>query len=240
MSEDEVTGENCTDETKREAYLDCLKLKQAEENAKTKHASANGAYRAALKKWEKTGVNTDAIIYALGVRFDDEEETLIDLREKIKAVELSGHLKNAKDRLLGRLDVIEPTRSEADELDLAHAHDLGNRAGRGGFPKSDNPYQAGSESHVFWVDGWMVGQRSIADEMVPEDDAAGEPVQPPAKPTRGRPKGSGKKAAAEKKAPTSIADRFAPDTAESVAETVRQDVEAGEWNGVDGMPGAPE
>lgn len=209
MSDDAAIS-NCTDETKREAYLAALKTKREEEAAKAVHASKLATHRNILKRYAKMGVNTEMVTYALSVRDFDEDELLIMERERLKMLDLSGKIVNIKDKLMPRLDVEEATSLEASELELAKADDIGERAGRAGISRDANPYKPGSEMHVHWVQGWLLGQRTIADAM---EANAPPPVGnvPPIKRGRGRPKKG------------SIAESFTPDTAEDVRETVAAD-----------------
>ncbi|MDP9082455.1 MAG: hypothetical protein M3N50_01610 [Pseudomonadota bacterium] len=163
--------------------MEALKAKIAEESAKATHHKKLGEYRNVLKRYGKMGVNTDAITYALKVRFDDPDEVLIAEREKLKMLDLSGLLPGIKDKLLSRLDVEEATTHEATTMDLAKAEDLGATAGRSGVSRDTNPYPPGTEQHVHFVNGYLTGQRAIADEM-----ATGAEAEIPAKPARGRPR----------------------------------------------------
>jgi hypothetical protein len=214
MSDSETAGSNCTDETKREAYRTALIAKIAEEHAKAGHDKKLAEYRNILKKYAKMGVSTDAITYAIKVRMDDPDQTLIDEREKLKMLDLSGHIPGIKEKLLARLDVEEATANEADTMELAKAGDLGAVAGRAGRSRDENPFVPGSEHYVHWVEGWLSGQRAIADEMEANAPAPTGTVVP-MKRGRGRPKKE------------SIANSFTPDTAETVQETVEAD-QAGE------------
>lgn len=179
---DTGSGSNCTDEVKRDAYRACLKLKIAEETAKAHHAKQLGAYRSELKAWGKRGVNTDSITYALEVRFEDPDEVLIRERERLKLLALSGFIPNIRDALDSRLDVQEPTRNESHEDAILAATDQGTLAGRTGRTRDLNPHEPGSEMHVHWVQGWLAGQRAIADEM----EVAAGTVKKPRGPGRPR------------------------------------------------------
>lgn len=214
---DEPGTSNCTDETKREAYLEALRAKIEEERAKSVHDKKLGEYRSVLKKYKKLGVDEEAIVYALKTRFDDPDEIIIREREKLKMLDLSGITPNIKDRLLSRLDVEEATTNEANTLDLAKAGDLGTQVGLAGRSRDENPFEPGTERHVHWLEGWLSGQRAIAEEM----EGGAPPPVGETKRGRGRPAGSTKRAAAVAK--RSVADQFKPDTAEDVQEVVAAD-----------------
>ena len=182
-------GDNfhCTDEVRREAYLEALKAKIGVESAKAFMDKKTGEYRGVLKKYKKLGVNTDAVTYALGVRMQDPEETFIIERERLRLLDLSGHLPGIKDRLMDRLDVEEATSNEDFALQRARARDLGTQVGRSGVSRDTNPYLPGTELFVDWLDGWLSGQRSIADEMERNAIAQGVTIVPPPKGKPGRP-----------------------------------------------------
>lgn len=215
---------NCPDSVKRDFYRQALVAKIAEESAKEAHSQKMGAYRALLKKADSAGVSTKAITNALACRFDDPELVLIEERERLKMLDLSGFLPGIRDKLLGRLDVEEVTRGEKYEMDLAAARDQGALAGRRGHRRDLNQHQPGTELHVAWIEGWLQGQRAIADEMV-EVDPDADPVQPAPAGQRGRPAGS-------KNRKTKAAPAAAVVSAETVAE-----VEAAEENAEDEVIG---
>lgn len=161
-------GSNCSDETKRHAYREALILKIAVEAAQEVAKSKLGVYRAYLKEAGKQGVSTDAIAFALQCRFEDPDLVLIEQRERLKMLDLSGFLPGIRDKLMSRLDVQEPTANEEEESQVLIAYDRGHLAGRSGHSRDENPYPPGSLGHVKFVSGWLHGQRAIADEMVPE------------------------------------------------------------------------
>lgn len=192
MSEEEgdVAGENTSDSTKREAYLEALRAKIAVESAKSAMDKKTAEYRGVLKKYKKLGVNTDAVTYALAVRMEDPDEVFIRERERLRLLDLSGFLPDIKDRLTERLDVEEATSHEDNQLALAKAYDLGSKTGRSGITRDANPYLPGTQLFVEWVSGWMAGQRAIADEMERGAIGDGTPIQPPPKGKAGRPPGA--------------------------------------------------
>lgn len=160
-----AVGANCTDETKRQAYREALVLKIAVESAQEVAKSKLGAYRAYLKEAGKRGVSTVAITNAIALRMEDPDLVLIEEREKLKMLDLSGFLPGIMDKLVDRYSVQEPTHNEEEENHILIAYDRGVFAGRKGHEKDGGPYTPGTLGHVKWIEGYNVGQRIIADEM---------------------------------------------------------------------------
>ncbi len=193
-------GPNCTDATKRKAYQEALVLKIAVESAAEVARGKLGAYRAYLKEAKKRGVDTKAIASALAVRFQDPDLVLIEKREELRMLDLSGFLPGIREKLLGRFDVQEATNDEEEENQVLIAFDRGTKAGRSGHPRSTNPYPEGSLGERKWNDGWRGGQMAIADEMIPGITSDTAPRQPKASPAKASAKPSTGKAPRAKKA----------------------------------------
>jgi hypothetical protein len=157
-------GDNCPDSTKRDAYRQALILKIGVESAQETYKQKLGVYRAYLKAAEKRGVDTDAITEALAIRFQDPDEVLIKIREKLKMLDLSGFLPNIRERLLARLDVAEPTEEEDRQSLLDDAYDVGVKAGRSGGARDMNKYLPGTELHQAWDRGWLDGAANLDGE----------------------------------------------------------------------------
>jgi ribosome modulation factor len=239
---------NCPDETYRDAYLEALTQKIAEEKAKEAHSSALGAYRATLKRWGKLGVDTEAVAFALAHRWDDEEELVLAERNKLRMLQLSGKVPNIRNRLLKNLTIQEPTTNEANDLAKAKAADLGTQSGINGISRDANPYLPGTELHVHWIEGWLSGQRVIANRMeqnaqadepeVSTDEPQADPDgsdAAPARRGRGRPRKSAaavQPAAAAPSPRRSIADSFQADRPEDVRRVVAEDDADGEMPSV--------
>ena len=187
-------GANCSDATKRKAYQEALILKIAVESAAEVARAKMGSYRAYLKEAKKRGVDTKAITFALAVRFQDPDIVLIEKREELKMLDLSGFLPGIREQLLGRFDVQEATGAEEEENQVLIAYDRGVMSGRSGHRLDANPYPRGSIGERKWADGWRGGQRAIADEMLP-----GAMTDSVATPTTTAPKtrGRGKKASGD-------------------------------------------
>jgi len=168
----EIGRSNCTDETRREHYRRALLAKIAHESALAAAKTKNAEYRNALKDAKKAGVDSDAIAFTLAQRFQDEDVLVIELREKLKMLDLAGVVPGVVDKILDRLDIMEPTRNEQAQITLDRAYDGGCFDGREGKPRDANPYQPGSEQHDAHDRGWLTGQNAIAAEMAPQPPAA--------------------------------------------------------------------
>lgn len=165
---DETAGaSNCTDETKRQYYRDALLAKIALESAQAAAKKKNAEYRNVLKDAKKAGVNTDAITAALADRFRDEDELVIDLRERLKMLDLGGIVPSVIDKILARMTIEEPTSNEAHQMKLDRAYDGGVFDGRGGAPRDANQFAPGTDLYDAYDRGWLIGQQAIADEMMP-------------------------------------------------------------------------
>lgn len=177
---------NCTDETKRRAYLEAMVLYISMESARDVLKSKTGVYRSYLKAANKRGVSSDAITFAIANRETDPELLAIAVRERIKLSQLGGNHPGLFDKIASRFDVYEPTLKEEEENQILIAVDRGMRAGRNGHERDGNPYEAGSIGHVKWVEGYIAGQRIIAEEMAVDDldvDLRATPqAEPPAVP----------------------------------------------------------
>lgn len=86
----------------------------------------------------------------------------------------------------GQHQIPKPKQKAEAEHQQWTASDSGYRAGRSGRPRDDNPHEPGTEAHVSWTNGWLAGQRQIADAMA---DGASELPTPTAR-RRGRRQGS--------------------------------------------------
>lgn len=158
-------GGNCPDSVKREFWLEALKAKIGLESAQEVARKRSGEYRNVLGRAKKAGVSTDSLTHALTVRFMDPDEVLREERERIKMLALSGFLPGIMEQLIDRTNIEEPTFNEQHETNLIIARDRGQHVGLKGGLRDDNPYPAGTEYHVNWVEGFMAGLRAIADEM---------------------------------------------------------------------------
>jgi ribosome modulation factor len=206
---DDTTGPNVTDVTKREAWRAALRLRIAYDSAKETADSKLGELRSYLKQVAKRGVDPKAITEAFKHRLDDRDVLVVQERERLKMLELSGLFPGLFDEIAGRYAVQEATHEEEEENQVLIAHDRGATAGRAGHSRDTNPYEPGTLGHAKFVEGYLAGQRAIADEMAPEVEPA-PATEPAPKKARGRPK-------------KPSAGLFAADTPEQVAAAVRED-----------------
>lgn len=170
---EEMVGQtNCTDETRREFYRKALMAKIGLEAAQAAAKTKNAEYRNVLKDAKKAGCNSTAIADALAARFMDEDTLVLELREKLKMLDLSGVVPRIVDKILGRLDIEEPTRNEQHQMTVDRAYDDGAFAGREGAPRDANTHPAGSDLYDAWDRGYLLGQAAIAAEMMPAEPPA--------------------------------------------------------------------
>jgi hypothetical protein len=169
---DDGGSTNCSDECKRDYYRRALMAKIGLESAQATAKTKNAEYRNVLKDAKRAGCNSAAIAEALAARFMDEDVLVIDLREKLKMLDLSGIVPRVVDKILARLDIQEPTRNEAHQTSLDRAYDDGSLSGREGAPRDSNPHVPGSELRDTWDRGWLLGQAAIASEMMPSEPPA--------------------------------------------------------------------
>jgi hypothetical protein len=165
-------GTNCTDETRRQFYREALIAKIGVESAAATVKAKTGEYRNVLKAAKKAGVDPNAITRTLALRFQEEEELILQMREELKMLDLAGVIPNIKDKLLARLDVQEPTANEQAQISLDRAYDDGAFEGRSGAMRDTNPFNPGTDLYVAWDQAWIAGQAAIAKEMMPEPPAA--------------------------------------------------------------------
>jgi hypothetical protein len=167
----EIGRDNCTDETRRDFWRRCLLSKIAHESSVAAAKVKLAEHRNNLKDAKKAGVDSQAIAYALNARFADEDVLVVELRERLKMLDLAGVVPGIVDKILARLDVQEPTRNEREQITLDRAYDGGVHDGTDGKPRDGNPYPAGSDAYDAHDRGWLTGQRAIANEMAPQPPA---------------------------------------------------------------------
>ncbi len=119
---------------------------------------ANGAHRATLKKAKADGCSPKALLAAIAAKRLDEEVVAQDLRDYVRALHVA-RIPVSADTIYGGW-----TPPPKEEEDVFGANDAGYRAGKGGTPASENPYQPGTESHQAWAKSWHDGQAALVME----------------------------------------------------------------------------
>lgn len=142
---------NVTDEVYQANLAEIMPLYADWQKAVEAAKSAQGAYRAALKKAKKDGCNADAIAAALKERKQDQDERKLFYRDMGRVLRLLGVPVGTQFSLL------EETPSDPEVA--------GYEAAKSGVVNSDNPYPEGSNDHALWARGWdryVTGQFTAA------------------------------------------------------------------------------
>jgi len=159
--------------------------------AERKKDEAVNALRNARKAAKADGVQLKALDAVRVLAKLDSHELTQDFNDIVRYARL------LQVPLYSQLDMFDAPDGSSDEADIiAKAASDGLRAGRlGETADSANPYDPGSPAGQAWLEYWRKGQDELLSaikEIPVSDKAPDEPKRP-----RGRPKGSGKKPAAE-------------------------------------------
>jgi hypothetical protein len=160
-----MNGDNVSMETKQEAYQEALATQNEVDSAKAIYDQTVGRHRNVLKKWKKLGVDPDHVTYALKSRFD--ENIVRDERGKLEMVGVAHRMPDLPRHIFPDLFAPEADTSVAEEGAILRTYDNGVVAGRTGRSADENPFEAGTMAHVKFHEGWLAGQESLAEEMVP-------------------------------------------------------------------------
>jgi ribosome modulation factor len=167
-----MNGDNVTMDTKQEAYREALATQNEVDQAKQVHDQAVGRHRAVLKKWKKEGVDPDHVTYALKSRHD--EDVVADERGKLAMVGIAHKMPDIHRHIFPDLFAAEPDTSLEGEGAIAEAYDGGFHAGQTGRSRDTNPFEVGTAGAVKWQEGWLAGQRFLAEEMVESQPPTGD------------------------------------------------------------------
>jgi len=157
-----------------------------------------GMALARTKKAAKSdGVDLDALKMLERLAKLDEDEAELQLKHVFEYASWAKLPIGTQLDAFGQHKIPAVKQKAANEHELWAAGDAGNKAGKKGEPRDNNPHEPGTELHVVWAKGWLDGQRVIADEMQPEkaNGANGATKPKPklepevTKPRRGRPPG---------------------------------------------------
>lgn len=157
-------------------------------SARTKRESAAGTERARLARLEKAGINMHALRLVESLRKKEPK----DARQILECALLYANVLDLEFAKQGDLfSVLDQAQAPSDfakgTLSKAEAFEEGHKAGKAGRDALDNRFPQGSPLHAAFWDGWVEGQRALADEMGVEPPKDGSTLQPEKK-ARGRKK----------------------------------------------------
>lgn len=177
--------ENVTDETMISAAMECGGLK-------TEVESANGKYRAALKKWEERGVDAADIAWILRTKRREVHEIESEIKRRnrwlrVMQIPVGAQLGLFADgESVGAKvdgDKIAAEKAKADPItaeESAKIQAAGAECGARGYGPEVNPYQSdeGSPRFLAWEAGRKTGEAAAkaygGDEPKSSEDLAGE------------------------------------------------------------------
>jgi hypothetical protein len=167
---------NVTDQTRLDFYRKALKAKQESEAADREAKAARGVYRAVLKDAKKAGVSTDSITFALAARHIDGDELLIEQRERMRMLAISGVMPTIQTDLFeGVGKKPDLSEEEAGKIAVDRAYDDGYFSGNNGVSRSLNKHFQGTEEFEAWERGWVAGQAKIITTLAPKAKVARTP-----------------------------------------------------------------
>ena len=123
--------------------------------------SANGEYRAELKKAKAAGVNTGILLDSLRQKKRDLDQVNADLRDKVYYHGILG-MPVEQAWLFGNPEV---PAGVAEQVTVQDAEAAGFTAGKSGGARGDNLHPAGSAMFAAWDRGYQRGQATIAKRM---------------------------------------------------------------------------
>lgn len=145
-------------------------------SAKRDIETARSAYQSAMKAAKKAGIDTKMLTQARAIATSDDIDAelhgLYTLIRYLKYLQIPIGKQLAME-LGDDMPKTEGIPEEAAKQQaLWDAEAMGWKAGRGGDNREDNPHTEGTELHVQWDNGYLAGQKSIADDM-----AEGKPAR---------------------------------------------------------------
>ena len=122
-----------------------------------------------LKRYENMGVDGNAVKYAYAQSHKENPEHKHKKRtEYLVILGLIGVDEEGQSNFSAALDVAKPSTEIASKLALARAHTDGYNSGRHGGKIENNPFNAGTETFVKWLEGFHDGH---ADRIAHNPDA---------------------------------------------------------------------
>lgn len=166
---------------------------QAIRNARRAHEDTSMALARCKKAAKGAGLDLDAFRLLENLSKLEEDEAEIQLRHLHQYAVWANLPIGTQLDAFGQHQVPKPKAKALTEHDLWKASDAGYRSGRAGRPRDDNPHPLGSEIHVNWANGWIDGQRQIANEIngaASKQSGSTEKAAAPTSRSRGREPGS--------------------------------------------------
>ena len=134
---------------------------------------ASGRKRAVLKRAKGAGVNTKALLTALGMKRDDEERVRLDMRDTIRYAHIvAPAVKMSQDDLFGGFETRALKPKVQAQVQAWEAEQEGYTAGLNGGDRSDSRFPEGSPGSAQFFKGFLRGQSVIAARMGPDEKKA--------------------------------------------------------------------
>lgn len=127
---------------------------------------ASGRHRSVMKRAKAAGCNPKVIALAITSKKQDPAVVASEIRDTVRVMNLVG-VELTPGNLFGTWEP-SVTEKAAEEFDLHTSEERGYAAGKGGQDRAGNPFEAGSPFHQSWDNGWIRGQKFIADSMGPD------------------------------------------------------------------------
>lgn len=138
------------------------------DQAKERLNTANGEYRAVVKKAKAAGCKTSVLLEVLREKKQDLDQVNIDLKDKLYYRDILGMPVDQK-YLFGSPKVSAEVR---EQVTIQDAEAAGFIAGKSGADRGDNRHPAGSAMFAAWDRGYLKGQEVIAKQMGPKGTVA--------------------------------------------------------------------
>lgn len=163
----EAPPSNVTDETRRSFLQKAISAKQ---DAETYHA----IYTNVLKQAKKAGLNTKAMVHAMGDKKRDVADVITDIRDHVRMLACL-NMPVTQEEMFPTAGPAAPEASGAAGDDAAwYASQAGYDAGRAGRKIDECPHTPGAEEDAAWRKGWHRGQEHLVLATMPGSKAAND------------------------------------------------------------------
>lgn len=134
---------------------------------------ATGRKRAVLKRAKGAGVNTKALLSALGMKREDEEMVRLQMRDTIRYAQIVvPAVKLNQDDLFGGIETRALKPKVQAQVLAWDAEQEGYNAGLTGGDRADSRYPEGTPGATQFFKGFIRGQAVIAARMGPDEKKA--------------------------------------------------------------------